>query len=659
MNPRQREAVRYLDGPLLVLAGAGSGKTRVIVEKITYLIRQRYVAAERIAAITFTNKAASEMHARLPKQRNEAKPWISTFHTLGLRILRREFAYFGLKPGFSIVDSRDCEAILADLSRRELTNDAAQIRQLQNQISLWKCALATPDPASETDASHQLAARCFNDYRDTLIAYNAVDFDDLIVLPVRLLREQKKARQYWRKQIEYLLIDEYQDTNDSQYELARLLAGEQGKLTAVGDDDQSIYAWRGAKPENLVRLSQDYPQLKVIKLEQNYRSSGVILNAANGLIANNPHVFDKRLWSEHGPGDKIQIYAAKDEHAEVEFVANQIMHQRLVRSGRYGDYAVLFRSNHQARLFEHALRERGIPYVVSGGKSFFDYTEVKDLVCYLRIITNPADNNALLRIINTPRRSLGATTVKALVTFAGERELSLVEAALQAQNIDQLATRAQKALCEFAEWLVSMERLAHDSEPLAACKQLISDIDYHDWLAHSSDSDTETERRADNVAELMQWIERVALNDPSKTLTDVVASLTLFDILERQEDDDRTDQVSLMTLHAAKGLEFNHVHLVGVEEGILPHRSSIEQGTVEEERRLAYVGITRARKTLSISFAERRRRYGEFEESEPSRFIEELPSDDLVWDKPGKQAERNVEAAQQTLSNLRNMLETP
>lgn len=662
LNPPQREAVRHADGPLLVLAGAGSGKTRVIIEKITYLIKTGSYAPNKIAAITFTNKAAKEMLGRLPKKgKKQELPWISTFHTLGLRILRRNARQLGYKPGFSIIDGRDSTAILADLLRRETVQQQDIVRAVQHKISSWKSDLIRPNkksPPPDTDPQTVLAWSCYPEYCDTLIAYNTVDFDDLISRPIQLLTEHPDLLAQWQDEIQYLMIDEYQDTNAAQYELVKLLVGERQRFTVVGDDDQSIYAWRGAKPENLMRLNADFPTLKVVKLEQNYRSMGIILKAANTLIANNPHIFEKKLWSEHGPGDALKVYRAKTEHDEVEYVSNQILHQRMVRGNRYGDYAILFRSNHQARLFETALRERNIPYTLSGGKSFFDYGEIKDLICYLRAIANPNDDNAILRIINTPRRAIGASTIKTLVSTAGSQGLCLAEAIQDPNCMKVLSDRAAKNVRDFFTWLMAVHAKTESDSPLYLAKLVLADIAYRDWIDRIADGESDIARKNDNIDELLRWIERIEHSTPDAHLSDAIASLTLFDILDRQEDDSDSDSVSLMTLHAAKGLEFPHVFMVGFEENILPHRTSVEDDSVEEERRLAYVGITRAQKTLCLSFAAQRQRYGETVDCDPSRFLDELPAADLHWEGTTIEHVRNEQKAADTLSSLREMLQS-
>ncbi|MSQ69246.1 MAG: ATP-dependent DNA helicase Rep [Gammaproteobacteria bacterium] len=661
LNPPQREAVRYTAGPLLVLAGAGSGKTRVIAQKIAYLISQCAVAPEHIAAITFTNKAAHEMRERvspLLAHGVRAKPWISTFHTLGLRILREEFAAIGYRAKFTLFDSRDTDGVIADIARRNLGSNDFDVRTLGSHISNWKSSLVEPSQALREahDPRAIAAARCYAEYANTLLAYNAVDFDDLIVLPVRILRHAAALLLKWQVKLRWLLVDEYQDTNLAQYDLVKLLAQPAGRLTVVGDDDQSIYAWRGARPENLVTLTQDFPLLKVIKLEQNYRSMGVILKAANKLISHNPRVFEKRLWSERGYGDKIRVRAASDEIGEADTVANDIVYDHLLHTRKYSDYAILFRSNYQARPFEQALRERDIPYVISGARSFFDSTEIKDVVCYLRLVANPQDDNALLRVINNPRRGIGTATIEALVECASVEQSSLGQAILSAAFAGAVAARSLKPAREFATWLTNLNQQAEGEPPLAIIKTVLNDIDYQEWLKQTSETAQDATRRWNNVGELLRWVERMGTQDETRTLSDIVTSLTLYDLMERKNTEEDRDAVSLMTLHAVKGLEFPHVYLVGFEENLLPHRSSIDADTIEEERRLAYVGITRAQQTLSLSYVRARRRFGRVESCVPSRFLAEMPTEDLRFDGAPEDAAANRSKGQSTLARLKGLL---
>ncbi|RMG36196.1 MAG: DNA helicase Rep [Gammaproteobacteria bacterium] len=640
LNPRQREAVRYLDGPSLVLAGAGSGKTRVITAKIAHLIGHAGIPARHIFAVTFTNKAAREMRARVDRllEGSDGRGLnVSTFHTFGLNLLRREHRAAGLRTGFSILDEQDVEQLLKELSKQtELDRQGLQIAR--HQISRWKNELIDPATAlSRAEDDHQaFHAALYRAYAEALQAYNAVDFDDLILRPVRLLEENTELRERWENRVRHLLVDEYQDTNGAQYRLVQLLAGVRAAFTVVGDDDQSIYAWRGARPENLARLQQDFPQLKVIKLEQNYRSTGRILRAANELIGNNPHVFEKRLWSELGPGDPIRVIHCRDEEAEAERVATAIIQHRFNHRSHFADFAILYRGNHQARIFEKALRTHNIPYFISGGTAFFSRAEIKDLMAYLRLISNTDDDAALLRIINTPRREIGHTSLQKLSAWAAERGSSLFDA-IDTLGIEQtLGARALRRLHAFREWMIGLQRLAAHQPPAAVLEQLLQDLDYRGWLDQSSSSDKVAERRWENVRELAEWLERLQQDEhKGETLPELVAHLSLMDILERQDEDDAGDRVALMTLHAAKGLEFPVVFLVGMEEGLLPHQTSIEADDIEEERRLAYVGITRAQRELIITTAERRRRGGEIVRCEPSRFLKELPDEDLQWEGRG------------------------
>ena len=662
LNPQQRQAVEFHDGPMLVLAGAGSGKTGVIANKIAYLIDAKKIDAPSVFAITFTNKAAREMRSRVSTLlgKREARPWISTFHTLGLRILRAEYELLGYRRGFSILDAGDCAALLADLMRRDSPGTDIAVAAVQAAISAWKYALTPPGtiPLEGMSAAEALAARCYGPYREALMTYNAVDFDDLISGPVQILKENEDVRSRWQSQVTHLLVDEYQDTNLSQYALIRLLVEPGQRLTVVGDDDQSIYAWRGARPENIAQLSKDFPDLKVIKLEQNYRCSGTILNAANALIANNPHPFPKTLWSAHGFGDRIRVFSCSAEHDETERIANDILHRRLLGKGGFADFAVLIRSNHQARLFEHAFREREIRYVLSGGRSFFDYAEIRDCVAYLRLLANPEDNNALLRIVNTPRRAIGTQTVKQLVETSSEIGFSLLATAQSLAFSERVSQQVYKRVSEFAAWLTSLHEMSLTEPAPDVFATLLRDVDYDSWLAQTSDGEAAATRRQENVRELQQWVARIHAVDESRGLSDVVAALTLFDIAERQESENETDGVALATLHAAKGLEYTHVYLAGFEENLLPHRSSVEQDQVEEERRLAYVGITRAKQTLTLSFCRARKRFGQIEPCEPSRFLNELPRDELVWDGAPVDEQARRSTGRGTLDSLKQMLKT-
>jgi len=662
LNPSQRAAVEYLDGPLLVLAGAGSGKTRVITRKIAYMVGERGIAPTNIAAITFTNKAAREMKARVGELLSDERSQgltVSTFHTLGMRILREEHARIGYRRGFTLFDAEDSLTLLRELLKVERAEKAEVLERAQWQISAWKSGLLTPEQAVQkaADDSERRHARLYLDYQRNLQAYNAMDFDDLISKPVHLLEGDAEARDKWQGRLRYLLVDEYQDTNAAQYRLLKLLAGVRAAFTAVGDDDQSIYSWRGAEPKNLSLLKDDFPDLKVVKLQQNYRSTRRILRVANALIGHNPHLFEKKLWSELGEGEPVRLVACADAQAEAERVVTEIVAHKLKYKTRNGDFAILYRSNHQSRLFEKALREQKLPYELSGGTSFFDRGEVRDLVAYLRLLVNPDDDSAFLRIVNLPRRELGPVTLERLGCYAGTRHLSLFSACFDAGLKAELPERGAEKLHEFAVWVSKTAERA-DSEPAAeVVKQMLEDIAYEGWLQDSARNLATAERKWENVQEFVTWLGKPTGGEAG-TLADTLARLALMDMLDRNAGDKDGDAVQLMTLHAAKGLEFPHVFLVGMEEEILPHRNSLEGESLEEERRLCYVGITRARQTLTLSYADKRRKYGEDLACVPSRFLNELPPDDLFSDAtaPPSTSEERQARGQSYIDSLRGLL---
>ncbi|MCC5825686.1 DNA helicase Rep [Alkalimonas sp.] len=669
LNPQQNEAVHYISGPCLVLAGAGSGKTRVIINKIAYLIEQCELPARHIAAVTFTNKAAREMKERISLQL--PKPacrglTISTFHTLGLSILKKEYRALGYKASFSLFDDQDSMALLKELTEADYLGDKDLLKQLQSKISNWKNDLMLPELALQqaTQPEELLQAQYYQRYNQLLKAYNAFDFDDLILLPTLLLQHQSEVRERWQQKIRYLLVDEYQDTNTSQYQLVKLLVGERQRFTVVGDDDQSIYSWRGARPQNLALLQQDFPHLKLIKLEQNYRSSERILKAANILIANNPHVFDKQLFSEIGYGMPLKVLPCKHEEDEAEKVVAEIISHRFTNRTHYKDYALLYRSNHQARIFEKALMNNRIPYRISGGTSFFSRAEIKDVMAYLRLLVNQDDDNALLRIINVPRREIGAATLEKLGTLAHEQQVSLFASCFLPELSQRLPARGYQAVQHFANWILALTEQVKRAEPSDAIRDLIRQSHYEAWLFESSNSPKAAEMAMKNVNELFRWIvEMLEGKDDEEpmTLPEVVSRLTLRDMMERQEQDEQSDQVQLLTLHASKGLEFPYVFMVGMEEGILPHQGSIDADNIEEERRLAYVGITRAQRELFFTYAKERRQYGEVIRPEPSRFLYELPQDDLDWQHSAvpKTAEQRQQSGKANIDRLRQLLKKP
>ncbi len=631
LNRPQREAVQCIDRPCLVLAGAGSGKTGVITRKIAWLIEQGYDPGQ-VYAVTFTNKAAREMKSRVARLLGKTTRGlrVSTFHSLGQRILHEEAGLLGYRHGFSIMDARDVEACLGELAHRE-TQEADFAREAQYQIGRWKNDFIDPETAlAQADTPLlQLQARLYAEYQQHLLACNSMDFDDLIMLPVQIFRSHTEVLNRWQERIRYLLVDEYQDTNGSQYEMIRLLCGLRQKLTVVGDDDQSIYAWRGARPENLQRLQQDFQGIEVIKLEQNYRSSGRILAAANQLIANNHHLFEKKLWSASGAGDLIRVFPCKNADDEANRIVVDILSKRFQENTPLREFAILYRSNFQSRQYEKALRDHSIPYQVTGAQAFFERREIKDLMAYLRLLANPDDDQALLRIINLPRREIGAATIKAVAAHAATRKCSLDRAMREFGLLQSLGNRARVRLQGFIDLIDELRLDAEREDAMTVARRVIKQIEYTDWLEDSCSSAKQAEAAIENVSELVSWIGNLQQNRDDDSLAGIVSHLSLMSILESGDDKNPQDAVQLMTIHAAKGLEFDHVYLAGFEEDSLPHHQSRDEDGIEEERRLAYVGITRAARNLTLTYAKTRQKFGELLQCEPSRFLFELPEDDL------------------------------
>ncbi len=676
LNTPQREAVKYMEGPCLVLAGAGSGKTRVITQKIAHLIEDCGYESKHIAALTFTNKAAAEMQERIAKLLKEPKQakhlTVSTFHSLGVKILRQEAKELGLKDRFSIMDSDDCFSLVQDLA---VTTDKQLIRRIQGKMSLWKNGLIDPDDAlkNAVDEDDAQAARIYRNYVATLSSYQAVDFDDLIRLPVELFRGNDAVRDKWQRRLRYLLVDEYQDTNTCQYELVKLLVTGVGKkpmFTAVGDDDQAIYAWRGATIENLKTLQVDFPDLKVIKLEQNYRSTTRILQAANAVIANNPKLFEKSLWSEHGLGDPIKVLAMPDDEQEADQVAIMLSAHRFERRAKFSDYAILYRGNHQARVFEKALRRERIPYVMSGGQSFFDRAEIKDIISYLRLIANGDDDPAFIRAVTTPKRGVGQSTLEALGAYAGQWQCSLFEAVFKGGLESKLADRQLTPLREFCTFINQLEARASrvgaagsGENAAAVLDDMMKEINYEAYLYDTFD-DRQAQSKWQNVLDFTTWLKEKGTGgkdgtDPEKSLLELTQMVALMSMLEGR--DEEPDAVRMSTLHASKGLEFPHVFLVGVEEGILPHKGDPDApvetlgARIEEERRLMYVGITRAQRSLHITWCKKRKRARENVHCDVSRFIKEMKLDegDAV------PTEEETITPQNRLANLKALLQKP
>ena len=661
-----------MHGPCLVLAGAGSGKTRVITHKIGRLI-QAGMPAQKIAAITFTNKAAAEMRERAKSLigRSAKDVVVCTFHALGVRMLRQDGAVLGLKPQFSIMDSDDVASILKDAGG---TTDIATARQWQWTISAWKSAGLNAEQAlaQAEDDNARVTAIVMGRYEERLTAYQSVDFDDLISLPLKLLRDHDAVRQKWQSMMGHVLVDEYQDTNATQYEVLKLLVGgnpaDAARFTAVGDDDQSIYGWRGATLDNLKKLPVDFPTLKVIKLEQNYRSTSAILRAANNVIGPNPKLFPKTLFSELGEGEPVRVVDADNEEHEAERAVARIQSLRaeglLAQEGKqykeFSDFAVLYRANHQAKPFEKALRKAGIPYKVSGGQSFFDRAEIRDLCAWFRLWANNDDDPAFLRAVTTPKRGIGHQTLGTLGVFASQYKLSLFEALFASSLGAVLAAKAVGSLHEFGRYVNDLQYRAGQTKGAETAKVFmmdwLKDIGYEKHLLDSEDSEKVAAAKWSNVLEFCDWMAQRCggqLEDAAgvterevKSLLEVAQTIALLSTISEQEK--KQDVVTLSTLHASKGLEWPHVLLVGVTEGMLPfklgdgadslggsqkaHESANEDiaQRLQEERRLMYVGITRAQRSLAVSWTRRRKKGREMVTALPSRFIAEMGLDQVT-----------------------------
>jgi ATP-dependent DNA helicase Rep len=654
LNPPQRQAVLHVEGPLLVLAGAGSGKTRVIVEKIAHLVSSGRMPARRIAAITFTNKSAREMRERVARRlRGDAGDGLTvcTFHALGLKLLQIEHAKLGLKRGFSIFDAEDSAAQFKDLLPPGSKPDA--IEAAKQLVSRAKNACLSPDEAAQaaTSVREREAAALYKRYQQRLAAFNAVDFDDLIRLPVQLLESDPECVAAWRERIGYLLVDECQDTNDAQYRLLKAIAGPKGDFTCVGDDDQSIYAWRGANPDNLLQLGDDYPALKVVKLEQNYRCSNRVLRAANALIAHNPHEHPKTLWSEQADGERIRVWECKDAAHEAEKVAAEIQFLNQLRGAPWSDFCVLFRGNHQSRALEKALQLLRVPYHLSGGTAFLDRGEVKDAMAWLRLVANPDDDAAFLRAVASPSRGVGGTTLAKLAGLAQHAHLPLARAAESIGLLKQLPARSGNALQEFAGIVRGLRTDAARLPPAELVRKLNERSGLLAMLRAQCKDEAQFQARRRNLDELADWFDGGRNAGPG----DLAAALAL---LSHADKGDAGNQVRLMSLHAAKGLEFRYVFIVGVEDGNLPHEASIEEGRLDEERRLLYVGITRAKEALWLSHAREAQKWGDRLRLSPSRFLDELPAAELQRDgaDPVADAARKQERASAGFAAIRDLL---
>jgi len=615
LNDAQYEAVFYRGGPLLVLAGAGSGKTRVITERIASLV-ERDVPPDAITAVTFTNKAAKEMRERLGKRLGEKAEdlRICTFHALGLAMLRRDAGHFNRRPNLSVFAGGEQRGVLRSvLQDMRLPADAKQVDTVLGRISQLKNGLL---------GSEQGLGPVRDRYDALLERMNAVDFDDLLIMPLRLLREDESVLAYWRERCRHFLVDEYQDSSRVQYDFLRLLVPPKGNLTVVGDDDQSIYGWRGAEISNLFQLDTDYPGLKVVRLEENYRSTAAILNAANALICNNSQRLGKVLRSNIGRGRPTRIWEAATPEDEAERVVSDIVARRATEGPGWGGFCILFRASYQSRPLELALREREVPYHLSGGLSFFDRAEVRDVLAYMRLAANGDDDLAFMRAISRPRRGIGDKALGDLGEFASEHRCSLLEACLH----DDFAHAKKTAFVDFASLLVRAGHNFLHGDPDEAFDTLLAESGLADAIEADAEDEKELGSRLGNVDDIRRWWLGHAENRGN--ISDFIQRLAL---LADRDEEPGNDVVRLMTVHAAKGLEFDHVYVIGMEEGSFPHKNAVEEQRLEEERRLMYVAVTRARFHLTLSCSKKRRRYGQVESQAPSPFLKELGGEFTTW----------------------------
>ena len=625
LNPEQRAAVEQTQGPLLVLAGAGSGKTRVLTCRIAHLIDSG-VPAWKILAITFTNKAAREMVERVDALSGESgrDAWVSTFHSCCARILRRDIEKLGYKREFAIYDEDDRMTVIKGVAKSlELSDKEFPPKAIKAAISDAKNRMLTPrewlKDAGDNFRNRKLC-EAYEKYEIALRGNNALDFDDLLIKTLELLSEHPPVLQYYQDKFDYVLVDEYQDTNIAQYQFVRLMAGSKRNLCVVGDDDQSIYGWRGADIRNILEFEKDFPDCRVIKLEQNYRSTANILDAANQVIAHNAGRKEKALWTQCDPGDKVGLYHAMDERDEAAFAA--LMSKKLINQGmRPGEIAVLYRTNAQSRVLEEAFVRAGVPNRIYGGQRFYDRKEVKDLIAYMRALVNPDDDVSVRRIINEPKRGIGDSTVEALALYAGENDLSLMAAALDSEGAG-LSSRAQRLVGGFADLMVELTEAMYSMSITEFTSALIERTGYVRALEESKTEENQT--RIENIRELEGAVSEFAKLNPEGTLTDFLENVALITDVDNLNE--TSGAVTLMTLHSAKGLEFDAVFLVGMEEGVFPlSRALFDETALEEERRLAYVGITRAKKKLYLSHAHTRMLYNARSANQLSRFVSEIP----------------------------------
>ncbi|WP_182101913.1 DNA helicase PcrA [Niallia taxi] len=642
LNPEQQKAVKATEGPLLIMAGAGSGKTRVLTQRIAYLMVEKGVNPYNILAITFTNKAAKEMRHRIAAVLGGASEdiWISTFHSMCVRILRKDIDRIGYNRNFTILDTTDQQSVVKQiLKERNIDPKKHDPRAILGSISSAKNELITPEEYAKTagDYFSQIASDVYTEYQRRLRKNHALDFDDLIMQTIHLFQRVPEVLEYYQRKFQYIHVDEYQDTNRSQYMLVKLMASRFRNLCVVGDSDQSIYRWRGADIANILSFEKDYPNAQVVMLEQNYRSTKKILQAANKVIENNSGRKDKNLWTENEDGHKIHYYRADSEQGEAQFVIGKIQEIRRETSKNLADIAILYRTNAQSRVMEEMLLKSNIEYSIVGGIKFYDRKEIKDTLAYLRLIANPDDDISLQRVINVPKRGIGSSSIDKIANFATMHDMSMYDA-LESAELIGLSPKITKAVIEFRNFIRRYSEMQEYLSVTELVEEVIEKSGYLDAL--KAEKSIESQSRIENIEEFMSVTKNFEDTNEDKSLIAFLTDLALVaDIDKLDEDGNQADAVVLMTLHSAKGLEFPVVFLIGLEEGVFPHsRSLMEEAEMEEERRLAYVGITRAEQQLFITNAQMRTLFGRTNMNPPSRFIKEIP-EDLLEGVPERKSE--------------------
>ncbi|HEY5672750.1 MAG TPA: UvrD-helicase domain-containing protein [Malonomonas sp.] len=664
LNPQQRDAVSHIEGPLLLLAGAGSGKTRVITCRIVYLLQQCGIPPSQILAVTFTNKAAREMRERVEEMvgKKACKGMvIATFHSLCVRILKAHIERLGYKKNFSIYSASDQQQLVRRLLKDEIADASGKdAEQVLWQISDAKNRLVGPGEfvSSSRDPISCMTALIYPRYQKELKAYNAVDFDDLLVLAVQLLEKNADLLEHYQQFFRYQMVDEYQDTNPVQYRLLRLLAAGHGNLCVVGDDDQSIYGFRGADVATILNFEKDFPGTRLIKLEQNYRSTGNILAAANAVIQHNRKRKEKALWTSDGSGPPIDYLLCDDDQHEASQVIERIHIERGRRELQYSDFAILYRTNSQSRSFEEQLRYEDIPYVLIGGQQFFDRKEVKDVIAYLKVLLNPADEVNLLRVLNYPKRNIGAGSADKLIRYSAEQEMALWAVLKESELVTDLTARTHEAIVGFVELLERYRKKFRQPLQMSeTLRELLQELKLAEEIYRQESDPKKAHRRVENQEEVLNAMAAYLEREPEPSLAGFIDKVSLFDDDGPKQNDKEKklaqNAVTLMSLHSSKGLEFPVVFLVGMEEGYLPHKKSIfETFDIDEERRLCYVGITRAKQQLVLLGAGRRRKYGKLEQRDPSRFLVEIPPELLVRCDPEKPMESTPEQLEKSASNF-------